>query len=199
MEEMISQEKIEEMIKTEGKIRGVALKIDSDFVLKEEGDEGLKRLEEELARAGYPLKYQDIKQLDFYPLGLRHVTLFLLERMFAFDDEKFAQMGEFGIKVSLLIRLSVTSFVSLKTAAKQLPKIWKMYFTKGGLEVTELDEEKRHVVLQIRDFPVSKAHAQYLRGYFSAGVRMITRSKADCKVTKATFKGDGYNEFVLTW
>lgn len=190
---------IDKLMSLKGEIRGVALRIDADFILKERGDKGLKDLEKGLAEVGHPVKYRKIKQMDFYPLGLRFITLLFLKELFDFDEAKFVEMGKFGTKTSLVIRLFLKNFVSLRTAASQLPKIWRMYFTTGSLVVKELNEKEKYVVLQIREFPFDPIHSQYLKGYFISGIQMITGSEAECESKKISFKGDEYAEFLLRW
>lgn len=75
MEPIISKEEFNELMKIEGKTRGVSIKDYGDYILKEKGENGLRGLEEAITRTGYPLKFKEIKAMAFYPLGLEGLTL----------------------------------------------------------------------------------------------------------------------------
>ena len=91
MEQIISKEEFDKFIKIEGQIRGVAFKTEEKFILKEEGEKGLKKLEEEMEKVGY--SYSRIKTMNFYPLGLQAISLLIIKRLFAYDNEKFQELG----------------------------------------------------------------------------------------------------------
>lgn len=54
MEQIISKEEVDELMKIKGKTKGLSLRDHYDYVLNEKGKEGLKRLEEEMEKCGYP-------------------------------------------------------------------------------------------------------------------------------------------------
>ena len=87
---------------------------DIKFILKEEGEEGLKRLEEEMQRIGYPFNYKEIKLMDFYPLWMNAILLTVIEKLFDYDEKKFEEIGRFEAKISFIIRLFVKYFFSVK-------------------------------------------------------------------------------------
>ena len=43
-------------MKVKGEVRGAGLKVDWEFILREKGEEGLKRVEDRMAELGFPLK-----------------------------------------------------------------------------------------------------------------------------------------------
>ena len=45
MEEIISKEKLDELMKIKGEVKGIAMRENMNFILKEEGSEGVKKLE----------------------------------------------------------------------------------------------------------------------------------------------------------
>lgn len=197
MEEIITKEEFNEFMKLKGEIRGIGFQTEAKFVLKEEGEEGLKKLEDQMAKLGYP--YEDIKIMDFYPVGLLAVALVVIKRLFNYDDKKFQEMGEFESKFSLIIRLFMKYFVSLERVAKEAPKMWRKYYTIGDLKVVELNEKERYIVLRIENFSLHPILCQVLRGYFLNIVKMIIRHKTSCEEIKCTHKGDDYHEFSVKW
>jgi len=199
MEQKTLKEEFSGLMKLEGEIRGVAIKSDLDFILKEEGEEGLKKLEETITKLGYPLKHKEINSMDFYPLGLEAITFVAIKRLFNFNDKKFQEMGGSEAKCSLLIRLFMKYFYSIERFAKEVSKIWREYFTVGDLKIIEFNKEKRYVILRLGNFRCHPLHCLSLLGYFPTIVQMIVGSKASCEETKCVHRGDKYHEFLLRW
>ena len=146
MEQIISKEELEELIKIEGKTMGNSIKNSGEFILREEGEEGLKKLEDAMSALGYPIRYREIKATSFYPSNLLAITFVTMKRLFSYDDKKFQEMGEFRAKFSLIIRLFMRYFVSIDKAAKALPIIWRKLFTTGDARVVELNKEARYAI-----------------------------------------------------
>jgi len=199
MEEIISKEELDKLMKIEGEVRGVGMKGGEEFILKEKGEEGLKQLEEAMAKLGCPIKYKEIESTHFYPLGWEAVTFLVFMRLFNFDDEKIQEAGGFLTKTSLFLRLFMKYFVSLQRMIEEVPKIWRRSYTVGDLKVVEFNEEKRYVVLRLENFRVHPFYCQVFIGYFQSVLRMIVRGEPSCEETKCVFRGDPYHEFLLKW
>jgi hypothetical protein len=199
MDPIISKEEFNRLINLKGKVRGMAVKGYGDYILKEKGEKGLRKLEETITNLGYPIKYREIKTMDFYPLGLEGISLLVLQRLFNFDDEKIQEMGKFQAKFSIVIRLLMRYLVSIEKAAQGASKMWRSYHTSGDLTITELNKEKRYAILRIENFRVIPSHCHHLIGYFSTIVQLIVKNKVTCKEIKCPFRGDEYHEFLLKW
>ncbi len=199
MEEVITKKEFDELMSIEGEVRGVAFKTASGFIIKEKGVEGLKKIEEIITELGYPIEFRKIKIMNFYPVGLIGVIQLLLHRLFNFDKKKFIEMGTFESKVSLIIRLFMRYFVSLKAVIKEVPKMWKKYYTAGELKVIELNEKEKSAVLRLENFKIHQFHCYDLIGYFPSVLQMIVGGNPICEETKCVFLGDKYHEFLLKW
>ena len=199
MEPIISKEELDELMSLEGKGRGVLFKTASKFILKEKGEEGLKELEETITNLGYPIKFQEIRAMDFYPMGLYAVTLVTIQRLFNFNEEKFIEMGRYESKISIIIRLFIRYFFSIDIVVKQVSKMWRTYFSIGDINVTELDKEKKYGVLKVENFRFHPIHCQILKGYLPSVVQMVVGSKVISEETRCPFRGDEYHEFSLKW
>ena len=199
MEQIILKEELEELMKIKGEIRGVAIKGEMEFILKEEGKEGLKRLEDQIADLGYPIKYKEIKPMTFYPLNLYGVVQLVIKSLFNFDNKKFQEMGAFEAKISLIARLFLKFFFSSERMIREAPRMRKRYLTVGELEVIEAEEEKKYIILRIENFRFHPIHCQILKGFISTIIQMIVNSKVSCEETKCVYEGDEYHEFLLRW
>jgi len=199
--EEITKETAKKLMEIEGEVRGVVFKTDSEYLLKEEGEEGLKKLEEELEKLGYPIKFKEIKTMAFYPVGLRVLSLLAIKKVFNFNDEKIKKMGVFATKTSLIIKLFIKYFFSAQRVFyKEAPKIWRKHWTVGELTPVELNEEKKYGILRVKNFNLHPIYCCYLEGYFSGILQMLIKTqKITCEETKCTFRGDEYHEFLLKW
>ena len=200
--EEIEKEDVKKLMETKGRARGVVLKTDAEYVLVEKGGEGLKKVEKELGKLGHPLNYGKVKNMEFYPVGLRVLSLLVIKKVFNFDDEKIKDMGLMATKKSLIIKLFVRYFLSIKRVFfKEAPRIWQKHWNIGELVPLELDEEKKRALLQLKNFDLHPLYCSaYLRGYFTGILQMLVKtSEITCQETKCSFRGDEYHEYLLKW
>lgn len=195
----INKNTAKKLIKMTGEVRGIALKSHGEFILKEKGRQGLEKLEKEMAGLGCPIKHDELRSMAFYPIGLEAVTLLAIKKIFNFDDEKFEEIGVFGSKYSLIMKVFMKYIASIEMMAKQAPKIWSKYYTIGNLKVVELDTEKRRIILRIENFYVHPLHCLHLKGYCANVVKMAVKSSVTCEETKCVHRGDQYHEFLIKW
>lgn len=198
MEEIISKEESDELMRVKGETIGVAIREHKKFILNEKGEEGLKKLEDTIVGLGYP-EYRKIKPMSFYPIGLYALTLLVVKRLFNFDNEKFEEMGRFNAKMSIIIRFLMRFLVSVDRAAKEVSAMWKRYYTVGNLRTVEYDEQKRYAILRLEKFRLHPLHCQISKGYFSTILKIIVKSSVTCEEIKCVHRGDEYHEFLMKW
>ena len=201
MEENIKEE-INKLSKIKIQVRGVVFKTDTAYILAEKGEEGLKRLESELEKIGHPIKYKEIKSMEFYPAGLRVISLLVIKEIFGFDDKKIENMGLVATKKSIIIKLFVKFFLSLQRVFfKEAPRIWQKHWTGGEVVPVELNEEKKYAILRLKNFNLHPLYCSvYLQGYFAGILQMLVKSsQISCRETKCSFKGDEYHEYLIKW
>ncbi len=199
MEQIISKEELDKLMKIKGEVKGNAMIENMKFILKEEGEEGLKQLERAMTELGHPIRHKEIGTMIFYPLWLDAVMLLVIKRLFNYDDKKFQKMGRFEPKISFLIRLFMKHFVSIERAAKEVPNMWKSSFTVGNLNIEEYNVGKRYGILRLKDYRSIPIQCQIFKGYFASLVQMVVGSEVVCQETKCIHKGDEYHEFVFKW
>jgi hypothetical protein len=199
MEQIISQEELDELMKIKGEVNGRGLKI--DFILKKEGREGRKKMDEAIASLGLDFlpNQKEITKYKDYPVWLIVVYMLIGKRLFNWDDEKFQEMGKLTLRSPFIIRFFLRYFVSLEKIAKEAPKMWRTYFTVGDLKTVEYDEEKKYIVLRLENFRLHPLHCQFLKGFFSSALQMVIREEVSCEETKCVYRGDEYHEFLFKW
>jgi len=200
MEEIFSKEIADKFMNFKGEVRGVSLKNYADFILKKDGEESLKKIENALADVGYPIKYRELITMNFYPLGFQALSISAMQKFLNYDEKKFYELGRFQPKVSLMIKIFLKYFFSIDMLAKKVPYMWKKSYTAGELKVVELNKEKRCMILRLEDFPCHPIQChQTLRGYFPTVLKMVLRAEPTCEETKCTFTGDSCHEYLLKW
>lgn len=196
--EPLTKELAQKLMKLEGEARGVVFETDATFILREKGKEGLEKVQEELKQVGCPIEYEKIEPMDFYPVGLRILSLLAIQKVFHFSDEDIKRMGSQAPKKSLIIKLFVKYFLSLSKTGQQAPKMWEKNYTTGELSVEE-NVQERWAILRLKYFAPHPLLCPYLEGYFTTVVKMIVGDPVFSQETKCPFKGDLYHEFHFTW
>ncbi len=199
MDQIISKEELDEIMKIDGEVRGDGIKSYTEFILIKEGEEGLKRLKEELVTLDFPIKLGEIKRMSFYPINFWVVLVLSIKRLFNYDDKKFQEMGGFQVKSSLIIRVFMKYFFSIDRAAKELSKIWKQFFAIGEINIIELNKEKRFLSLKLSNFNVHPISCQIILGVLMKAVEIILKGNISGEETRCVHRGDQHHEFLIKW
>lgn len=195
----LTKELAKKLMETEGEARGANLKTDWEVILSRYGDEGLKKLEAKMAELGYPVKYDEIETMNFYPVGLDALSILSIKEVFNLSDQELKELGAEAVKFSLFLKILIKYFPSLNLLAKEAPKMWREHYSVGDLEVVETNEKEKYIILRIKNFGFHPAQCANLQGYFSKILQMAVKAPVTCEETKCTFRGDAYHEFVIKW
>jgi hypothetical protein len=200
MNGIINREIAQRLMEIKGEARGTHLKNDADFVIKEKGKEGLKTVEKELEKIGYPIYYKKINQFGFYPAGLRVISLLAIKKVFNWPDEKIRELGAYAMKFSWVIRILMKYFYSIDQVFKETQKTWSKYFTVGELKVEESNIEKKYVILQVQNLDLHPIYCRCLEGVFLELAKMILKpEKITCQEIECFFRGGKGHRFLIKW
>jgi hypothetical protein len=200
MKEIISKKEVAEIMKTKGEILGDSIKVDLKYILFAEGKEGLQRLEDEMARLGYSIKYKSIKRNDIYPAGMLSLEFTVIDKIFHYDKEKLEKMGRVEVNMSLsIIRFFARYFISIEKAAKEVQRMWAQHYNFGKIELKEYDMKKKYVLISLDDFKIHPSICYVFKGYFAGILEMIVGHKVSAEETKCVYRGDDHHEFLLKW
>lgn len=199
MDQKLTKEFAKKLMEIKGECRGSALKSDWEGILRKKGKEGLEKLERKMAELGFPLKFNEINPMDFYPIGFDALSSWVIREVFNFSEKELEELGAESAKFSLFLKFLIRYFFSLEKLAKEAPKIWRKHYTVGDLEVAEINEKEKYVILRLKNFALSPPNCVILRGYFSKILQMAVRSSISSQETKCVFRGDQYHEYLLKW
>ena len=201
MDQELNKESAAKLMAMPGEARGEVFKTDGDYVLKEMGPEGLKKLEEELAALNYSIDYKKIGALSFYPIGLRIISLLAIKKVFSFDDARIKELGFFASKTSLMVKLFINYFLSIhKVFFEEAPRIWRKHYSVGDFTPIELNEEKKYGIIQIKNYQFHPVFCLYLGSYLCGFFQMLIKTPAiTFEETACPFRGDEYHEYTIKW
>ena len=199
MEKIISKKEFDELMNVKGETMGLTIKPGAEFIRREEGEEGLNKLEETLVSLNPKINYRNIKSTEFYPLGLVNVLLVVVKRLFNYEDEKFRELGKFSAKFPLFVRALLAHVISIEKMVNDIPKAWRKYYTVGNLKMKEFNKEKRYVIYRLEDFPLGPLYCKVFEGLLSFSFKMVIKKPIVSEETKCVHRGDEYHEFLLKW
>jgi len=199
VENTLTKQLADELMRMKGEVRGIAPKAHVQFVVEEKGEDVFKKVENKMAELGHPVDYKSLRPMSFYPIGIEAITLLIIKQLFNYDDKKFSEIGEYQSKISLIIKLFMKYFISIEIIAQKAPEMWRKYYTVGDLKVTELNEKEKYTVVEVKDFKMHEPHCQVLKGYFASVVKMVVKENTICNEVKCPFKGDDYHKFLVKW
>ncbi|PIS38764.1 MAG: hypothetical protein COT34_02110 [Candidatus Nealsonbacteria bacterium CG08_land_8_20_14_0_20_43_11] len=196
---MISNEELERIKNIPGEAIGASIKEDLRFVLIKEGTEGLKKVEDELERLGYPLKLKEIKTFHWYPFSLNLLITAIAKEVFQWEDETFREAGRFSAKISIVLKILVKSFIALEDTLKQVGRFWRMYYTVGEVSA-EYNKKERTIVVVIRGLTGHPAFCRNLEGFtWQVFSYHLPTDTLVVKEIECPFTGGSAHKFQLKW
>ena len=79
---MLSKEKVDEMMKLKGNVKGVILKGHFDYIRDLKGEKGIVLVEKRLEELGYPIKAKEIIPTNWYSEALACLIVLVCTEVF---------------------------------------------------------------------------------------------------------------------
>ena len=195
---MISSKEINEIVNSSGKVRGAALCTDAGYIQQRGGEEMLKRVEEVTNEMGYPIDYRKVNRMEWYPVGLRTVSLLAITKALGWDDEQLKEMGRSAPKHSVITKFMLRYLVSVETLAERLQDYWRHNYDKGFLQGIVIG---RMSFLCLSDFLLHPILSTYLQGYFVGVLGMVIGKEKLIRVrrTDQWHASNKCYDFILSW
>lgn len=196
----MDKEEIEKIMATPGKARGVVFTQDMGYILEKGGQAALKKVESETERLGHPIDYMKIKPLAWYPIGLWVAHLLAVKQALNWENKDISDMGNAAPKYSILVKMLLKYFVSLKKSYQESPHYWRKHFTVGHLELPEFHEDEKWLIVRQCDIKIHPITCTLFSGYFLRIAQYVIKSpKITIKEVKCMHRGDPYHDFLFTW
>jgi len=200
MNQKLTKELAKQLMEQEGEVRGIVFKTDEEFILREQGKEALKKLEAELEKMGCPINHREIETMNFYPMGLRIISLLAMRKVLGFSEQDIERMGAEAPKISLVIKLFAKFFFSITKSVEQAPKMWEKHYTVGKF-TAESHEKERYIIIRLKELNLHPVFCLYLKGYLSRIVQMVVKAPVSPEEIKCPYKNekDKFHEYLLRW
>ncbi len=196
----ISDEDINKILNAEGEVRGVVFKTDRHFIINSMGEEGLKKVEEELQKMNCPFNYEEgADNMSFYPIGMRALSIIAIAKALDLDKEGVVKMGGNAPKFSLMIKFFMRYFLSAEKIMEKAGEMWGKHYTVGKLESVEMNTEERFIRARLYNIDLHPIFCDYLIGYFSSVIKMGVGRVGKGEEVKCVHRGDDYHEFTIRW
>ncbi len=200
MSYQITDEEINKIINAKGEVRGVVFKTDRRFIFDKAGEEGVKRVEEELEKMNCPFSYEEeADNMSFYPVGMRTMSIVAISRAFNLDKDGIIEMGFNAPKFSLMIKFFMRYFLSPGKIFEKAGEIWGKHYTIGKLVPIEINEEEKYMKAHISDTELHPIFCDYLCGYFSSIMKMGLGDDAAGGKLRCSYEINNGYEFTIKW
>jgi hypothetical protein len=195
---MNTREEIDQLSKTAGQVRGATLQTDREYVKRHFGPDALKKVEARLKDWGIPIIYEKIDAMTWYPGGWRPISLLAIREVFGLNDEQIKAMGMEAPKYSFLVKLLMKFFLSLTQTFRNAPVYWRKHWTIGELELGEINEKEKVLVLHLKNHALHPILCKFEEGYFLGISSYVVKAKR-IEETQCTFRGAPYHEYKIYW
>ena len=194
---MFNKEAADKLMLIRGETKGVTFQTDAEFVKKNWGQPGLEKLKNELDGLGYPIDYESVKALEWYPMGLRILSLTVIKELIGLDDQGIKSIGNNAPKVSFVIKMIMKFFISIPATFAQAAGIWRKHYSLGSLE-PEVHEDEKYTIFRLRDIEVPPELIRYIEGYLERVGEYLLGPGVECNEVKDQSKERDY-VLKLTW
>ena len=194
-----SADELKELMKNPGQIKGTSFLGDIEYVREKKGEEGLKRVEEETKKLGFPIEYGKIKENDWYSIGLRLVSFTAILNTFGWGEKELAEIAQNSPKVSFIIRFFMKYFVSPEKIFRGAAgRIWKRYYSTGSLRAMDFfrDEKGGWAILRVERMKNHPMSCFFIGAFKLSEPRFMD---INFEETKCTYRGDDCDEFLIKW
>lgn len=194
------KEEADRLMRIKGNSRGEILRTHAVYISAKEGREGVSKIETKLKELGYPLVFEEVKPMEWYPEGLGVLLLLVAKEIFHWNDADIFEMGNAAPQYSLIARLLMKYFISPERSFKESPKYWQGHYDFGTLEAAEFDEKEKYLVIRVKEYKFHPIICTFHSGYFLRIAQFVIGSEGlTIEETVCMFKGGPYHEYVIRW
>jgi hypothetical protein len=197
---VITRNEFQDIVQLEGQARGSALNTDAAYIESKEGKQGIHKIEESFRNLGYPLEYRCIRDMGWYPICIRVLSLRLIQDSFGLQDDDIVRMGDTAPKFSFIVKVFMKFTGLPERAINRVPEYWSMHYSIGDIRVATVDEPAGYLVVQLENFNIHPVLCRYFEGYFRRLLQFgFVAQEVRSRETKCTFDGAPYHEYHIAW
>jgi hypothetical protein len=197
---VITRSEFQDIINLEGQVRGSTLNTDAAFVESRGGKDSMHKVQETFRQLGYPIEYRHIRDMGWYPICLRVLSLRVIQDVFDLKDDEIRAMGDTAPKFSFIVKVFMKFTGMPEKALTRIPEYWRMHYSIGDIRVDEVNQQAGYLVVQLENFMVHQIMCRYLEGYFRRLLQFsFVTHEVRSKEMKCAFSGAPYHEYHIAW
>lgn len=195
-------EEIEKVRSLEGLERSAALLFIEKYIKKKYGENGFKNLLNELKK--YNFIYPDTSQYkgrEWIPKSTVLVVFVASVLFFKWTKEEVFEAGRNVIVMSPIIKRFQKFFIAFRVNIIKTANSWQRFHKPGKLEVLEVDDKAKKVVIRIHNFETHPFACIFLAGNYSKIAEFIIGKKIKITEDKCMYEDNSidYHQYVFTW
>lgn len=191
------KKEIEQLMKIKGETKGSEILSLANLIIQKHGKEALGLVEKEMENLGYPLRFEKIDQIKWYPEAFNVAAMLVAQKLFSWED--LFEIGYASPKFSFGVRLFI-KFTSYERVFKESPFIWKKFMDFGELDPVEFNEKEKYCVMRLKGYNFHPSMCRYYEGFLLRISEYAQKAKKiTIKETKCLYKGAPYHEYKACW
>ncbi len=197
---MITRSEFQDIINLEGQVRGSALNTDAAYIESRGGKKGMHSVQEKFRQLGYPIEYRNIRDMAWYPVCMRVLSLRVIQDVFDMKDEEIRHMGDTAPKFSFIVKVFMKFTGVPEHAFTRIPEYWRMHYSIGDMRINELNSEAGYLIVHLGSFMLHPILCVYLEGYFRRLLQFsFVTDEVRSRETKCAFDGAEHHEYHIAW
>jgi len=187
----------DKLMQIKGKTKGSEFVSLSKYIRQRYGEEKLRLIEKKMEELGYPLRFNEIRPMEWYPEALDVLAMIVAKHLFGWKDlfEVGYSLPRFSWGVRVFMKLS-----SLERVIAEGSKTWRKFLDVGNFEGREFNEKEKYCTIHLKDYKFHPDMCRFYAGFFLRIVEYTQKGKnMTMEETKCMYKGAPYHEYVARW
>ncbi len=193
-------EKIIELQKKSGNIKGETVNYILQYLQKKEGDEAVNKLKERLKELDPSIDITKVKDFSLVKDSFIAIIMLVIKDVFSWTDDDIFNMGKDEPKNSFIVRLLMKYLVSVEKTFERAPDFWRKFYDFGYLEAVEFNQNERYFILKVCEYDTDPVMCKYLAGFIHTMVSFSMKEEnVLIEETKCIYNGDDCHEYTVRW
>jgi hypothetical protein len=200
MEYETAEELVKKIKNNSGKVKAEVIRIEKEYILQKEGEEGLLKVKERMKELGVEMDFQKLDSLTWEKEWKNSLMVVVAKEVFNWTEDDVFEMGRYSPRASFFIKSIIQYLVSIEMVFNNMGKYWDKHHDFGALDAIEISQEKKHLIMRKKGFFTHPLMCIYHAGYFKGVAEFVIKSKnVNIEEVKCVHKGDDYDEYKITW
>jgi hypothetical protein len=163
------------------------------------GKESVEEIKQKLKEFGFDIDLENINASSSYSAGYEAAILLTGIHLFSWTSSDVFEIGKMGSKSSSLVKIALR-FTSLRKTLEQAPVAWRKFYDFGDLQITDLSEVDKTLIVRVTGYDTHPVAEVYQRGFFVGIIETATASRnVNIEVISLVFEDGDFSEYKISW